>query len=311
MEAPRKEIQLPPSADGYYRFGSLPGLIADARHRDDGGPPDHLTRVVIWRDDGTEAGQYVECLPPEGAKFKDFTHADQWTPTPIPPRKSGEQPLPHEHDMSFVQLLPKQRRSFWPDNSLVVRQEWTPYEYDRAWSWNEERDRYTDLLTQAAQLSPDAPGRLQVVDGNHNEIECREGPALNDGYVHIAWLNDWGTTQQPATLFVEDVNPTNRDEDHAPESPRVGRARRDALTSVIERAMKESSDPISPVEVMKVLRKMAGSAERPDPLLGVDDNGDIKWGLIDSDDKPKFLDTSALGKRMRRLMDRQAPIDAD
>ncbi|MFD2379117.1 hypothetical protein ACFSTJ_18830 [Ottowia pentelensis] len=165
------------------------------------GAPDHLTRVVIWRDDGTEAGQYVECLPPEGAKLKDFTRADGWTLTPMPPRKPGEPPLPHEHDRSHVNLLPKQRRNLWPDGALVVTQEWTSHEYDRACSWNEERDQYADLLTQAAQMPSDTPGRLQVVDGNRNEIEYRDGLSLNGGYVHIAWLNAWGDTQQPVNVF--------------------------------------------------------------------------------------------------------------
>ena len=259
MEAPRKEIQLPPSADGYYRFGSLPGLIADACHRDDVGPPDHLTRVVIWRGDGTEAGQYVECLPPEGAKFKDFTHADGWTLTPIPPRKPGEPPLPHEHDRSHVNLLPKQRRSLWPDGALVVTQEWTSHEYDRAWSWNEERDRYTDLLTQAAQLSPDAPGRLQVVDGNHNEIECRDGSALNDGYVHISWLNAWGATLKPVNLFDNTTSTTDSESDLSDE------ALSDDTTSAIRQS---DPQPLNTSEIAYAFDNLRWSEERWKKNLG-------------------------------------------
>ncbi|MBN9406654.1 MAG: hypothetical protein J0I00_14690 [Burkholderiales bacterium] len=310
MEAPRKEIQLPPSADGYYRFGSLPGLIADALHPQEDCPRDHLTKVVIWRaEDGRRVGRYYECLPPAGALLTSFERVDEWTAVPLSPVEVKRTWRRARYNV--MRRLPESMRQFWPDGSLVVDVACTSQSDAPAWSWAMEEDSYATQLHQAVQLPSGTPGRLQVVDGNHNEIECRDGSALNDGYVHIAWLNDWGTTQQPATLFVEDVNPTNRDEDHAPEPPRVARTRRDALTSVIERAVKESSDPISPVEVMKVLRKMAGSAERPDPLLGVDDNGDIKWGLINSDDKPKFLNTDALGKRMRRLTDRQAPIDAD
>ncbi|MEZ5608089.1 MAG: hypothetical protein R3E52_13450 [Burkholderiaceae bacterium] len=218
MEAPRKKIQLPPSVDGYYRFGSLPGLIADACHRDDVGPPDHLTRVVIWRDDGTEAGQYVECLPPEGAKLKDLTRADGWTLTPMPPRKPGEPPLPHEHDRSHVNLLPKQRRGLWPDGALVVTQEWTSHEYDRAWSWNEERDQYADRLTQAAQLPSGTLGRLQVVDDNRNEIKCRDGLSLNGGHVHISWLNAWGATLQPVNVFDNSTSTTDSESDQSDEA---------------------------------------------------------------------------------------------
>ncbi len=200
MEAPRKEIQLPPSADGYYRFGSLPGLIADALHPQDDCPRDHLTKVVIWRaEDGRRVGRYYECLPPAGALLTSFERVDEWTAVPLSPVEVKRTWRRARYNV--MRRLPESMRQYWPDGSLVVEAARTPESDTAAWNWAMEEDSYATQLHQAVQLPSGTPGRLQVVDGNHNEIECRDGSALNDGYVHIAWLNDWGATQQPVNVF--------------------------------------------------------------------------------------------------------------
>ncbi|CAM5788388.1 hypothetical protein ACFOHU_16385 [Ottowia pentelensis] len=198
MGIPAKEITLPPSDDGYYRFGKLQDLIADALYPSDDGPTDYLTQVVIWREDGTEDGQYLECEPPKGAQLQDFSRSDEWKLIAVPDEEARRIWL---HDRHYMQQLAHKRREHWPDGSLVVHKKTTAKAEDQAWQWDSERRWYSARLTQAAQLPSGAPGRLQVVDGSRNEVEFRDGSALADGYVHIDWLNAWGETQQPVNVF--------------------------------------------------------------------------------------------------------------
>ncbi|WP_293225027.1 hypothetical protein [Ottowia sp.] len=203
-----KEITLPLSEDGYYRFGKLPGLIADALYPGDEQFRDHLTKVVIWRDDGTKEGQYFECTPPQNAQLEDFTRSDEWSVTPLLPTEAKRI---FAYDMADVQQLPPMRREFWPDGSWVVTKQATERATGRAWNQAMEQDWYARRLTEAAQMQTGASGRLQVVDSNHNEVEFRDGSALNEGYVHIDWLNGWGATQQPARVFINGARPIDGD----------------------------------------------------------------------------------------------------
>lgn len=248
MEPPIKQIVLPPSKDGYYRFGELLGLIADAEYPSDDHPHGYLTKVVIWRPRGTRTGQYFQCVPPEGARLTDFARWDEWTMTRIyadrvrrnrtrstavdsaqdkeedgnGKRKKRPEPLERiywAYDRRLIQKLSKSQQRFWPDGSLVVGIEINDEATGNAWNWAMEQDWYEARLTAAAQLSPGDPGRLQVVDENRNEIEFRNGPLLKQGYIHISWLNAWGAIQQPVMVFHKSLGKTTEPTDASEPRP--------------------------------------------------------------------------------------------
>jgi len=199
MLSPVKRIQLPPTHNGYYRFGDLPGLIAEARHPETDSAADYTTKVVIWRDDGTEAGKYFECVPPEGVLVEGYEDADEWVETlvPLPEAERG-----YLNARWHEQRKPIDERARpWPDGSLVLSRSST--QGDVMWVLNveQERESYAKRLTHAAQLPIDAPGYLPVVDSNENELTFRHGAALDSGWVHIDWLNNWGKVQRPENAF--------------------------------------------------------------------------------------------------------------
>ncbi len=240
MEPPIKQIVLPPSKDGYYRFGELLGLIADARYPSDDHPHGYLTKVVIWRPSSTRTGEYYQCIPPGGARLTDFTRLDEWTVTriyadrvrPIQTRstvvdstqnkeddgkgKRKKSPEPLEriywaYDRRLIRKQSKSQQRFWPDGSLVVGIEINDEATGSAWNWAMEQDWYEAELTAVAQLPPGDPGRLQVVDKNRNEIEFRDGPWLKQGYIHITWLNEWGARKTPKNVFVNGADAPETD----------------------------------------------------------------------------------------------------
>lgn len=74
------------------------------------------------------------------------------------------------------------------------------------------------------------------------------------------------------------------------------RKRGNALTPLIERAMKEASDPNDHHAVFNILRSWAAESKPPAPIIGYTDGEGVKW--TGGDDAVKWLNKAALRKRM-------------
>lgn len=200
-----KKIVLPSSEDGYYRFGELPALIAEALHPDEKRPDDFILSVVIWRDDGSEYGQFIECTPPADSRENNLDRHAEWTQTPI---ELTEEDKAHPdrckwlHWLWHEQRRPDAARRYWPDGrALIVWSEETQNRSKRAVSLASEREWYEHRMTRDASLASDTPGHLCVLDGNLNELTFKHGAALERGWVHIDELNRWGATLRPPSVF--------------------------------------------------------------------------------------------------------------
>jgi hypothetical protein len=199
-----KKIVLPPTEDGYYRFGELPAIIAEALHPDENYPDDYIMSVVIWRDDGTEHGQYIELTPPAGQRATSLESALLWAQSSV---ELTDEDKAHPDRCKWVcwrwheQRRPESERNYLSDGSLVVWSEETQNAVMRAVSRASESNWYKDRLTNAANLHPDDKGHLCVVDGFRNELTFKQGAALGRGWVHIDELNRWGATLRPTSVF--------------------------------------------------------------------------------------------------------------
>jgi hypothetical protein len=199
-----KSIVLPATEDGFYRFDELPGLIANALHPASNYPEDHILSVVIWRDDGTEHGQYIELTPPDEQRATSLEGALQWPQRVI---ELSDEEKAHPDRSKWVnwrwdaQRRPEPERNYLADGSLVVWSDETQNEVMRAVARASEYDWYKDRMTSAAMLSYGDGGSLCVVDGFRNELTFKQGAALGRGWVHIDELNRWGGTLRPASVF--------------------------------------------------------------------------------------------------------------
>lgn len=200
-----KKIVLPPTEGGYYRFGELPQIIAEALHPDELYPDDYILSVVIWRDDGTELGQYIECTPPAGSRERDTSRHAEWTQRPI---ELTDEEKTHPDRCKWVnwrwheQRRPEGERAYWPESGeLIVWGDDTQNELDQIVSIASERDWYQKRMSEAARRGQDDPRRLCVVDGNLNSLTYTHGAALDRGWVHIDKLNQWGATLDTVNVF--------------------------------------------------------------------------------------------------------------
>lgn len=200
-----KKIVLPPTEGGYYRFGELPQIIAEALHPDELYPDDYILSVVIWRDDGTELGQYIECTPPAGSRERDTSRHAEWTQRPI---ELTDEEKTHPDRCKWVnwrwheQRRPEEERAYWPESGeLIVWGDDTQNELDQIVSIASERDWYQKRMSEAARRGQDDPRRLCVVDGNLNSLTYTHGAALDRGWVHIDKLNQWGANLDTVNVF--------------------------------------------------------------------------------------------------------------
>lgn len=199
-----KRIVLPPTEGGYYRFGELPAIIAEALHPDEHYPDDYIMWVVVWRDDGSEHGQYIELTPPLDQRATSLEGALQWPQRAI---ELTDEEKTHPDRCKWVhwrwheQRRPESERNYLPDGSLIVQSEETQNALMRAVSIASEFDWYKGKLKGAANLPTTEDGYLCVVDGFRNELTFRHGAALDSEWVHIDELNRWGGTLRQPLVF--------------------------------------------------------------------------------------------------------------
>lgn len=186
-------------------FGELPQIIAEARHSDEMYRRDIYLSAIVWRDDGTEHGQFFKCTPPPELPADGITSLDGWAVTPVT-KEDEEEDLDAgewrrlrkeaEHsdrltDGSLLILAPKTQRGVIQQLSIMAESKW-----------------YTDRMREDARRGPDDPRRLCVVDGNLNGLTNTHGAALDRGWVHIDRLNQWGATLETVNVFlVVEVQP--------------------------------------------------------------------------------------------------------
>jgi hypothetical protein len=202
-----KRIALPPTEDGYYSFGELPAIIAGALHQDEHYPDDRIMWVVIWRDDGSEHGQYIELTPPADQRATSLEGALQWPQRAI---ELTDEEKTHPDRCKWVhwrwheQRRPECERNYLPDGSLIVQSEETQNHVHQVVSIRLERDWYKDRMSKDARRGHDDLRRLCVVDGNLNGLTNTHGAALDRGWVHIDRLNQWGATLETVNVFCVD-----------------------------------------------------------------------------------------------------------
>jgi hypothetical protein len=195
-----KKIVLPPTEGGYYRFGELPQLIAEALHPDEMYPDDLFTSVIAWRDDGTERGQYIKCTPPNNQHANRLDNIANWLMVAVGPSEEAEDPDAHMWD--------KWRRDAQAEtggillNELVfICGELTNHEVIQALNIGSECKWYKDRMREDARRDTDDVRRLCVVDGNLNGLTYTHSAALDRGWVHIDRLNQWGATLETVNVF--------------------------------------------------------------------------------------------------------------
>lgn len=193
-----KKIVLPPTEGGYYMFGELPQIIAEARHSDEMYRRDIYLSAIVWRDDGTEHGQFFKCTPPPELPADGITSLDGWEVTPVTKEDEAE-----DLDAGEWRSLRKRAENSdrLSDGSLLILAEKTQRGVIQQLSIMAESKWYTDRMREDARRSPDDPRRLCVVDDNLNGLTNTYGAALDRGWVHIDRLNQWGATLETVNVF--------------------------------------------------------------------------------------------------------------
>lgn len=182
-------------------FGELPQIIAEARHSDEMYRRDIYLSAIVWRDDGTEHGQFFKCTPPPELPADGITSLDGWEETPVTKEDEAE-----DLDAREWRSLRKRAENSdrLPDGSLLILAEKTQRGVIQQLSIMAESKWYTDRMREDARRSPDDQRRLCVVDGNLNGLTNTHGAALDRGWVHIDRLNQWGATLETVNVFYVD-----------------------------------------------------------------------------------------------------------
>lgn len=223
-------IELPPSESSYYRFGDLPGLmaqsIASAQVPD---VPDRILNVIAWCNIKGHRWRYVKLTPPLGTVCTDFSTAAKWVREEVKGYPHGlrqnRRELLARHKAGQIEELPR-----LPTGELVIDVDREDRALKRAFIAIKKEEAYRQLLGQAAVRPEATSGYLHVVDSDLDPLTFRAGDALQRGLVHIDWLNEWGATQRPMHTFTAiqpAVKPARRGIRHAltPEQKRVIAAR--------------------------------------------------------------------------------------
>lgn len=212
-----------PTEGGYYRFGELPQLIAEALHPDEMYPDDVYLSAIVWRDDSTEHGQYFKCTPPPGLIADGMTCLDGWSVTPVTKEEEAEDPDADEWRRLRKRAEHSDRLS---DGSLLILAEKTQRGVLQVLNIGLERDWYKERMTTDAQRNEDDKRRLCVVDSNLNSLTYTNGSALDRGWVHINKLNQWGATLDTVNVFsVGEGSPQESGQQGAIETPKQRRHR--------------------------------------------------------------------------------------
>lgn len=218
-----KKIVLPPTEGGYYMFGELPQLIAEALHPDEMYPDDVYLSAIVWRDDGTQHGQYFKCSPPTGLIADGMTCLDGWSVTSVTKEEEAEDPDAGEWRRLRKEAENSDRLS---DGSLLILAEKTQRGVMRVLNIGLERDWYKKRMTTDARRNEDDKRRLCVVDSNLNSLTYTNGSALDRGWVHIDRLNQWGATLDTVNVFsVGEGSPQESGQQGAIETPKQRRHR--------------------------------------------------------------------------------------
>ncbi|MBT9608989.1 MAG: hypothetical protein IV110_02980 [Aquabacterium sp.] len=264
-----KKIVLPPTEGGYYRFGELPQLIAEALHPDELYPDDYIKAVVIWRDDGSEHGLYIKCTPPAGSRESNLDRHAEWVQTPI--ELTDEEKL-HPDRCKWVhwrwdeQRKPVEEQAYWPDGGgLIVWDDSTQERFHQVLSIKGERDWYKDQMREDATRGTDDPRRLVVVDGNLNGLTYTRGAALDRGWVHIDKLNQWGAMLDTVNVFsVAEVAPhgASQQETHKALIQRQSPTVKEAISGYVEKVM--SANPrFTAEDLHRYMKRHAGDDDSP------------------------------------------------
>lgn len=211
-------------------FGELPQLIAEALHPDELYPGDYILSVVIWRDDGTEHGQYIMCTPTPDSREDTLDRCAEWVQTPI---ELTDDDKAHPDRCKWVhwrwheQRRPENERRYWPSGGeLIVWDDTTQNHIHQVVNISLERDWYKDRMREDTKRSPDDPRRLVVVDSNLNSLTYTQGAALDRGWVHIDKLNQWGAALDTVNVFsVGEGSPQESGQQGAVETPKQRRHR--------------------------------------------------------------------------------------
>lgn len=298
-----KKIVLPPTEGGYYRFGELPQLIAEALHPDEKYPDDVYLSAIVWRDDGTEHGQYFKCAPPPGLVADSMTSLDGWAVTPVTEEDEAE-----DLDAGEWRRLRKEAENSdrLSDGSLLILAEKTQRGVIQQLSIIVESKWYTDRMREAARRGQDDPRRLCVVDGNLNSLTYTHGAALDRGWVHIDKLNQWGATLDTVNLFsVMQSQPEGLAEQQATERGTLAnlpaKRRSDRLDAAIQTAKARSakSGDTTPSGVFNLLEKAATAGETPFVRVGQKE-GAISLVWKDANGKERDCTFATLSSRLSR-----------
>lgn len=305
-----KKIVLPPTEGDHYRFGELPQLIAEALHPDELYPDDYILSLVIWRDDGTELGQYIECTPPAGSRERNTSRHAEWTQRPI---ELTDEEKAHPDRCKWVtrrwheQRRPEEERAYWPESGeLIVWEDDTQSEFHQIISIAAEREWYERRMTADARRDEDDKRRLCVLDSNLNSLTYTNGSALDRGWVHIDKLNQWGATLDTVNLFsVMQSQPEGLAEQQATERGTLAnlpaKRRSDRLDAAIQTAKARSakSGDTTPSGVFNLLEKAATAGEMPFVRVGQKE-GAISLVWKDAKGKERDCTFATLSSRLSR-----------
>lgn len=305
-----KKIVLQPTEGGYYKFGELPQLIAEALHPDELYPDDYILSVVIWRDDGTEHGQYIMCTPTPDSREDTLGRCAEWVQTPI---ELTDDDKAHPDRCKWVhwrwheQRRPENERRYWPSGGeLIVWDDTTQNHIHQVVNISLECDWYKDRMREDARRSPDDPRRLVVVDSNLNSLTYTQGAALDRGWVHIDKLNQWGATLDTVNLFsVMQSQPEDLAEQQTTERGRLAhlpaKRRSDRLDAAIQTARVRSAKngDTTPSGVFNMLEKAVKAGEAPFVRVGQKD-GAISLVWVDAKGNERDCTFATLSSRLSR-----------
>jgi len=264
-----KKIVLPPTEGGYYRFGELPELIAEALHPDELYPDDYIKAVVIWRDDGSEHGQYIMCTPPAGSRESNLDRHAEWSQAPI---ELTDEDKAHPDRCKWVhwrwheQRRPDGERAYWPQSrDLIVWGDDTQNEFGQIISIAAEREWYGRRMAADARRDEDDKRRLCVLDSNLNSLTYTNGSALDRGWVHIDKLNQWGAMLDTVNVFsVAEVVPhgASQQETHKAPIQRQSPTVKEAISGYVEKIM--SANPrFTAEDLHRYMKRHAGDDDSP------------------------------------------------
>lgn len=309
-----KKIVLPPTESGYYRFGELPQIIAEALHPDELYPDDYIKAVAIWRDDGSEHGQYIMCTPPTGSRESNLDRHAEWSQAPI---ELTDEDKAHPDRCKWVhwrwheQRRPDGERDYWPaGGELIVWEDSTQEHIHQVVNIKRERDWYKDQMREDATRGTDDPRRLVVVDSNLNGLTYTHGAALDRGWVHIDKLNQWGAMLDTVNVFsVEQTQPEDEAEQQPTEQDKPAnltkRKRSDRLDAAIQTAQTRASKSgdVSPSGVFNLLEKAAKAGESP--FVRIDQrDGAISLVWSDAKGNERACTFATLSSRLSRSKSR-------